>query len=129
MHTAYLVVTLIAIGIDGFSGVSALLHFAPILPPMQRAGVPLSWLRFPIGTLKTLGALGLVVGLWLPPIGLAAAAGLTIFFVCAVYTHVLANDISGQFAFAGFLLALNSATFALTLVAHPVSTLCGTLRL
>ena len=59
MHTAYLVVTLIAIGIDGFSGVSALVHFAPILPPMQRAGVPLSWLTFPIGTLKTLGALGL----------------------------------------------------------------------
>jgi hypothetical protein len=57
--------------------------------------------------------------LWVPPIGLAAAAGLTIFFVCAVYTHVLANDISGQFALAGFLLALNSATFALTLVAHP----------
>lgn len=119
MHTAYLVLTMIAIGIDGFSGVSALVHFAPIIPPMQRAGVPLSWLTFPIGTLKTLGALGLVVGLWLPPIGLAAAAGLTIFFVCAVYTHVLANDMSGQFAFAGFLLALNSATFALALVAHP----------
>lgn len=119
MHTAYLIVTMIAIGIDGFSGVSALVHFAPIIPPMQRAGVPLSWLTFPIGTLKTLGTLGLVVGLWIPPIGLAAAAGLTIFFVCAVYTHVLANDISGQFAFAGFLLALNSATFALTLVTHP----------
>jgi hypothetical protein len=118
MHTAYLVVTMIAIAFDGFSGVSALVHFAPIIPPMQRAGVPLSWLTFPIGTLKTAGALGLVVGLWLPPIGLAAAAGLTVFFVCAVYTHVLANDISGQFAFAGFLLALNSATFALTLVTH-----------
>ena len=119
MHTAYLVVTMIAIAFDGFSGVSALVHFAPIIPPMQRAGVPLSWLTFPIGTLKTVGALGLIVGLWLPPIGLTAAAGLTVFFVCAVYTHVLANDISGQFAFAGFLLALNGATFALTLVAHP----------
>jgi DoxX-like protein len=119
MHTAYLVVTMIAIGIDGFSGVSALVHFAPIIPPMQRAGVPLSWLTFPIGTLKTLGTVGLVMGLWVPPIGLAAAAGLTVFFVCAVYTHVLANDISGQFVFAGFLLALNSATFALTLATHP----------
>ena len=119
MHTAYLVVTMIAIGIDGFSGVSALVHFAPIIPPMQRAGVPLSWLTFPIGTLKILGALGLVVGLWIPVIGLAAAAGLTVFFVCAVYTHVLANDIASQFAFAGSLLALNGATFALTLVTHP----------
>lgn len=119
MHTACLVVTMIAIGIDGFSGVSALVHFAPIIPPMQRAGVPLSWLTFPIGTLKVLGTLGLVVGLRVPAIGLAAAAGLTVFFICAVYTHVLAKDISGQFAFAGSLLALNSATFALTLLAHP----------
>ena len=119
MHTAYLVVTMIAIGIDGFSGVSALVHFAPIIPPMQRAGVPLSWLTFPIGTLKVLGTVGLVVGLWVPAIGIAAAAGLTVFFICAVYTHVLANDISGQFAFAGCLLALNSATFALALVTHP----------
>jgi hypothetical protein len=115
MRTAYLIVTAIAIAFDGFSGVSALLHFAPIMGPMRRAGVlPLSWLRFPIGTLKTLGALGLIVGLWIPAIGVAAAAGLTIFFICAMYTHVLANDISGQFAFAGFLLALNAATFALT---------------
>ncbi len=119
MHAAYLVVTMIAIAFDGFSGVSALVHFAPIIPPMQRAGVPLSWLTFPIGTLKTVGTLGLIVGLWVPAIGLAAAAGLTVFFVCAVYTHVLANDISGQFTFGGFLLALNSATFALTLVTHP----------
>ncbi|WP_231989199.1 DoxX family protein [Mycobacterium sp. 852002-51613_SCH5001154] len=113
--------TIIAIALDGFSGVSALLHFAPIIPPMRRAGVPLSWLRFPIGTLKTLGALGLVVGLWIPAIGVAAAAGLIIFFICAMYTHVLANDISGQFVFAGFLLTLNAATFALTLIAHPAA--------
>lgn len=119
MHTAYLAVTMIAVAIDGFSGVSALVHFAPIIPPMQRAGVPVSWLTFPIGTLKTLGAVGLVVGLWVPAIGLAAAAGLTVFFVCAVYTHVLAHDISGQFVFAGCLLALNAATFALTLATHP----------
>jgi hypothetical protein len=119
MHTAYLVMTMVAVGIDGFSGVSALVHFSPIIPPMQRAGVPVSWLTFPIGTLKTLGALGLVVGLWVPAIGVAAAAGLTIFFVCAVYTHVLAHDISGQFVFAGTLLALNAATFALTVVTHP----------
>ncbi|BBZ72059.1 DoxX family protein [Mycobacterium paraseoulense] len=120
MHTAYLVVTIFAIGLNAFSGVSALVHFAPILPPMQRAGVPVSWLTFPIGTLKTLGALGLIAGLWVPPLGIAAAAGLTIFFVCAMYTHVLADDISGQFAFAGFLLALNVATFALTALVHPV---------
>lgn len=116
MHTAYLVVTLVAIAFDGFSGVSALTHFAPIIPAMEAAGVPLSWLTFPIGTLKTLGALGLVVGLWIPAIGIAAAAGLVIFFVCAMYTHVLHGDISPQFGLASAFLALNAATFALTVV-------------
>jgi hypothetical protein len=115
MHTAYLVVTLMAIAFNGFSGVAALAHFAPIIPGMEAAGVSLSWLTFPIGTLKTLGALGLVVGLWIPGIGLAAAAGLVIFFVCAMYTHVLADDISPQFGLASLFLALNAATFALTL--------------
>lgn len=115
MHTAYLVVTLVAIAFNGFSGVSALVHFAPIIPGMEAAGVPISWLTFPIGTLKTLGALGLVVGLWVPVIGLAAAAGLVVFFVCAMYTHVLANDLSAQFGLASVLLAINAATFALTL--------------
>ncbi|OBI52659.1 hypothetical protein A5707_12015 [Mycobacterium kyorinense] len=115
MYTAYLVVTLVAIAFNGFSGVSALAHFAPIIPGMEAAGVPLSWLTFPIGTLKTLGALGLVVGLWFPVIGVAAAAGLVVFFVCAMYTHVLHGDISAQFGLASVLLALNCATFALSI--------------
>lgn len=119
VHIAYLVVTIIAIAFDGFSGIAALVHFAPILPGMQSAGVPVSWLRFPIGTLKTLGTLGLVVGLWVPAIGIAAAAGLVVFFVCAVYTHVLAHDITGQMMFGGFLLALNCAALGVAIAAHP----------
>ncbi len=43
--------------------------------------------------------------------GIAAAAGLVIFFVCAMYTHVLAHDISPQFGLAAFLLALDGAAF------------------
>lgn len=119
MHSAYLVVTFIAIAFDGFSGIAALVHFAPILPGMESAGVPVSWLTFPIGTLKTLGTVGLIVGLWIPAVGVAAAAGLVVFFVCAVYTHVLAHDISGQMMFGGFLLALNCAALGVALAAHP----------
>jgi hypothetical protein len=44
---------------------------------MAKAGVPESWLTFPIGTLKTAGALGLLLGLIaVPLIGTAAAIGL-----------------------------------------------------
>ena len=116
MFTAYFVVTLLAIAADAFSGVAALVHFKPIIPSMLQAGVPESWLTFPIGTLKTAGALGLLLGLiGVPLIGTAAAIGLILFFVCAVYTHVLARDYSLQFGLAiGFLL-LAVATLVLDL--------------
>ena len=82
MTTAYVVVTLLAVAAYTFSGVAALVHFKPILPGMVRAGVPESWLTFPIGTLKTAGAIGLLLGvIGVPLIGTAAAIGLILFFV------------------------------------------------
>jgi hypothetical protein len=116
MFTAYVVVTLVAIAADAFSGVAALVHFKPIIPGMLKAGVPESWLTFPIGALKTAGAIGLLLGLiGVPLIGPAAAIGLGLFFVCAIHTHLLARDYSPQFGLAiGFLL-LNTAALALVL--------------
>jgi hypothetical protein len=76
MSTAYLTVTLIAVAANGFSGIAALLHMQAIVPGMAKAGVPVSWLTFPIGTLKTAGALGLAAGLAFRPLGVAAAIGL-----------------------------------------------------
>ena len=118
MFTAFLVVTLLAVAANAFSGVAALAHFKPILPGMARAGVPESWLTFPIGTLKTAGALGLLLGLaGVPLIGAAAAIGLILFFVCAIYTHVRAHDYSAQFGLAIGFLALAVAALALGLAA------------
>jgi DoxX-like family len=122
MDTAYLVVTLLTIAANAFSGVAALVHFRPIIPGMARAGVPESWLTFPIGTLKTAGAVGLLLSLAGVPLVGTAAAGLVLFFVCAVYTHVRAGDYSPQFGLAlGFLL-LAVATLGLGLP----SSLAGT---
>jgi hypothetical protein len=115
MATAYVATTLIAIAANGFSGIAALLHVQPILPGMAKAGVPVSWLTFPIGTLKTAGALGLAAGLALHPLGIAAATGLVLFFVCAIYTHILARDYSAQFGLAIGFLTLNVAVLALAL--------------
>jgi len=122
MFTAYFVVTLVAIAANGFSGIAAMLHFKPILPGMARAGVPESWLTFPIGTLKTAGAIGLLLGLvGVPWIGAAAAIGLVGFFICALYTHLRAGDYSSQFGLAiGFLL-LNVAALVLVLGTADVS--------
>jgi hypothetical protein len=116
MATAVLVVTLLAVAANAFSGIATFVHFRPIPPRMARTGVPESWLTFPIGTLKTAGAAGLLLGLLgLPLVGTAAAIGLVLFFVCAVYTHLLARDYSPQLGLALGFLGLAVAALALGL--------------
>jgi hypothetical protein len=116
MNTAYVTVTLVAAAANAFSGIAAILHFKPTLPGMVKAGVPESWLTFPIGTLKTAGAAELLIGLLgVPIIGAAAAIGLILFFVCAIYTHIRASDYSSQFGLASGFLLLNIAAIILAL--------------
>ena len=40
------------------------------------------------------GALGLLIGIFFPMIGIAAAIGLMLFFVAAIATHLRARDFS-----------------------------------
>ena len=54
---------------------------------MARTGVPESWMTM-LGILKAAGALGLLAGFVVPPIGIAAAVGLILFFVGAIITHL-----------------------------------------
>lgn len=119
MTTAAVTVVLVTILINGFSGVAALVHWKAILPGMEKAAVPESWLTFPIGTLKTLGAAGLLAGLLgqLPGLIIAAAIGLVLFFVCALYTHIRAADFTAQFFLAVFFLGMACASLVLTLTA------------
>ena len=49
--------------------------------------VPSSWV-IPLGALKFAGALGLLAGIVVPLIGVAAAVGLILFFVCAIGAHL-----------------------------------------
>jgi hypothetical protein len=49
------------------------------------------------------------------PLGVSAAVGLVLFFVCALYTHIRAGDYGAQFALAIGFLALNVAALALSL--------------
>ena len=91
MFTAYVVVTFMAIAANAFSGVAALVHWKRILPGMAGAGVPESWLTT-LDTLKTAGAIGLLLGLvGAAFIGTAAATGLVLFFVGAVVAHLRAR--------------------------------------
>ncbi|MFE5793909.1 DoxX family protein [Streptomyces sp. NPDC056503] len=58
---------------------------------MTKLGVPEGWLPW-LGTAKVAGALGLLAGLAVPALGVAAAVGLVLYFVGAVVTHLRAKD-------------------------------------
>lgn len=91
MSTLYLVLA-IAFGVLNLgSGIGAMVRLKTILPLMDGANVPQSMLVFPIGVLKAVGGIGLLAGLAFPPVGTAAAAGLVLFWTCAIHTHILAN--------------------------------------
>jgi len=113
------VIVVVTVVMNAFSGIAALLHWKAIRPGMAKANVPESWLTFPIGTLKTAGAAGLLAGLVLdaPWLVVAAAIGLVLFFVCALYTHVQAADYTAQFGLAAVFLGAASASLVFTLTA------------
>ena len=121
MHAAYLVVALITCAANAFSGFAAITRPKPIMstlgPALRTAGIPESWLVFPIGTLKAAGALGLLLGvIGVPLVGTAAAIGLVLFFVCAAYTHIRVSDYSSTFFLgSSFFLPLAVATLSLDL--------------
>lgn len=82
-----------------------------VLKNSAEVGVPRSWLPW-LATLKTAGGVGLVVGFWVPLIGIAAAVGLVLFFVGAVGAHVRAR-VFHNIGFPVTYLALAVATLAL----------------
>ena len=87
LFIAYLVVTALAVAANLFSAGADFVRSPQVAINMDRAGVPHSWMT-PLGILKAAGALGLLLGFFVPPIGIAAAVGLILFFVGAIITHL-----------------------------------------
>lgn len=112
MFTAYVAVSILAAVAN--AGI-ATLDFArrkQVLINMARAGVPESWLSM-LATLKAAGALGLLVGIGVPPIGTAAAVGLTLFYVGAIVAHLRAREYTIGPAGACLLLAATALVLGL----------------
>ena len=112
MFVAYIIVTIIAAAANIFSATLDFIRFKQILVNMAKVGVPESWITM-LGTLKVAGAVGLLVGIGVPPIGVAAAIGLILFFIAAITTHLRARDYS--FGLAGVFLLLAGAALVLRL--------------
>ncbi|MET9000352.1 DoxX family protein [Amycolatopsis sp. Hca4] len=91
MHTAHLIVTIAAAAWVGFSAVSMFARAKWVVEPITEYGVPQSWWNL-LGTAKAAGAAGLLAGLYWPPIGIAAAIGLVLYFGGALITVARARS-------------------------------------
>ncbi|MEV4425887.1 DoxX family protein [Streptomyces sp. R-07] len=90
MSTTAIVVTAVAAFLAGFSGLSVFLKAKYVVEPLAQYGVPRSWWNL-LGAAKAAGAVGLVVGIWVPVIGTLAAIGLILYFAGAVITVLRAR--------------------------------------
>jgi len=63
--------------------------------------------RMLTGALEVLGAVGLVVGLWIPPILVLSAGGLTLLMILGVATRIRVGDSVAEMLPAGILGLVN----------------------
>ncbi|MFC4375857.1 DoxX family protein [Nocardia halotolerans] len=91
METAYVIVTIVAALWVGFSAFSLLRRAAFVVDPLVEYGVPRNWWT-PLGVAKAAGSVGMLIGLWVPVIGVAAAIGLILYFTGAVVTVLRARS-------------------------------------
>ncbi len=113
MFTAYIIVTVLAAAANAFSATLDFIRYKQILINMAKVGVSESWITI-LGILKAAGALGLLIGIGVPLIGIAAAVGLVLFFVAAIITHLRARDYSFGLAVAFLLLAVAALVLRVT---------------
>ncbi len=111
MHTAYLVITPLFAIMVTFSGLGKIRGDPRIVKVIhETVGVPLRY--FPLlAACEFAGALGLVLGIWWPPLGVAAGIGLVLYFVGAVVSHLRVGDFKG----------LGPATFMLVVAAGALA--------
>ncbi|MFJ9517511.1 DoxX family protein [Kitasatospora sp. NPDC101801] len=91
MQIAHLVVTVLAAAMSGFSAYSLLSRADWVVQAMVEYRVPRTWWT-PLGLAKAAGALGLLAGLVLPVVGLAATVGLALYYLGAVVTVIRARS-------------------------------------
>jgi hypothetical protein len=83
MFAAYVIVAIFAAVANSYAAIVDFRRPQWVIDNITSWGGSYSWL-FPLGALKALGALGLLVGIVVPLIGMAAAIGLVLFFVGAI---------------------------------------------
>jgi hypothetical protein len=112
---AYLIVTLLFAAIVAFSGLGKIRRDPQIVHVIcEVVGVPLKYLSL-LAAAELACALGLVLGIWWPSLGVAASIGLVLYFVGAIVSHLRVGDVKGVGP-AAFLLAVAVGALALRIL-------------
>ena len=115
MHTLFVVTTCVAAFVNGFAACLNFTGSAYVKAVADRVHVPRTWM-VPLGTLLACGAVGLLVGLVVPLLGVAAGIGLVLYFSCAVISHLRVGD--RQISGAVFFLLLAAAALITNVAYH-----------
>jgi uncharacterized membrane protein YphA (DoxX/SURF4 family) len=100
-----------------YSGIGKLRRVPRIVQVIHElVGVPMNY--FPLlAACEFAGAVGLVLGIWWPALGIAAGIGLVVYFVCAIMSHLRVGDVAGIGPAAVFL-ALSTGALVLRILGH-----------
>jgi hypothetical protein len=117
MNNPYLVITIVVAAMGALSGIQKLRRDPKVVHVVHDVvGVPLKY--FPhLAACLFAGAVGLVLGIWWPPLGIAAGIGLVVYFVGAVVAHLRVRDVKGMGS-AALILILCAAALVLRIMKH-----------
>lgn len=95
MFIAYIIIAVLMSLLAVASGAAKLQHNPRVVSGIHGVvGVPMPW--FPVlAACEIAGAIGLLIGIFWPPLGLAAAVGLVVYFVGAIIGHLRVRDFKG----------------------------------
>jgi hypothetical protein len=91
MHAACFLIIILAALANGFAAVLNFVGAASVKATAHRVRVSQKWM-IPFGIVLASGAAGLLIGLAVPPLGIAAAIGLVLYFLCALVAHLRVRD-------------------------------------
>ena len=115
MYTFYIITTVVAAVANAYAATMNFAGAESVKLVADRVRVSQKWMPT-LGILLATASGGLLLGLVVPVAGAAAAAGLVLYFVCALGAHIRAHDrgVGGAVSF----LVLAAAALAATVAYH-----------
>jgi len=122
MHIAYPVITILFAAMVVFSGFGKIRRDPHQMQVVhETVGVPLKY--FPLlAACEFAGSVGLILGIWWPMLGVAAAIGLILYFVGATVSHLRVGDVKG-IGPAAFMLVVAGAALATRILTYKPDSL------